>query len=115
MQEVMRNLCDALGYADAIHVARKWGGRYLYVPHHIAHDHALALSLGYEAAQRLRTHFGGETLKLPSERNALLDARNAAIVEAHKAGETQESIGLRFGLTRQGVAVVLKKAASICG
>jgi Mor family transcriptional regulator len=112
MQEIVRELCDAIGFVDTIAIIRRWGGRHLYVPHMVGRTHALALALGYDTANKLANSFGGCTLKLPAERNALLDARNAAIVEAHKSGEIQESIGLRFGLTRQGVSAVLKKAAS---
>lgn len=119
MQKVVADLSDVLGWADAIQIVRKWGGRDLNVPKTLAHGDPLALALGFEAAKRLVNAFGGERLQLPSERNALLDMRNEAIASERAAGATLEEIALRYGLTRQAVGYIVKKmndnSASICG
>jgi hypothetical protein len=110
MQKVVRELSEALGWAETIHIVRKWGGRELRVPKTMAHGDPLPLSLGYATAKRLVDRFAGEKLQLPSERNALLELRNAAIVAEAAKGRSHEAIGLEYGLTRQGVGLVLKKA-----
>lgn len=110
MNQVIRALSDAVGWSETIYIIRKWGGRELRVPKNVIHSDPLALVLGYAVAKRLVEYFGGEKLQLPSERNALLEARNAAIVAQAAAGESQESIGLAYGLTRQAVGHILKAA-----
>lgn len=120
MQKVVADLSEVLGWADAIQIVRKWGGRDLNVPKTLQHGDALALALGYDAALRLVRAFGGERLQLPSERNALLDMRNEAIASERAGGGTLEAIALRYGLTRQAVGYIVKKmaentSASICG
>jgi hypothetical protein len=108
-QRILRELASEIGQADAILLVRRWGGRTLRVPVKVQHGDPLALTLGLETAQRLVAAFSGQSLQLPAERNALLDLRNAAIWEACENGRSQESIGVEFGLTRQGVAAVLAK------
>lgn len=115
MQRVLTEVAGAIGLADTIELVRRWGGRTLAVPIRVGAGDPLALTLGLETAQRLVARFGGTRLQLPAERNALLDARNAAIMQAVRAGRSQESVGLEFGLTRQGIAAVLAKMAPADG
>lgn len=116
MQRIVKELASAVGLADAIVIIRKWGGRQLYVPTTVQHGDALALTLGLDTARKL-VEWGNRMLpaarrfvQLPAERNALLDLRNAAIVEACGAGRSHESVGLEYGLTRQMVSRVVKQA-----
>lgn len=117
MNKTVADLSEALGLADAILIVRKWGGRDLNVPKTIAHGDPLALALGLETARRLVDNFAGIRLQLPSERNALLEMRNEAIVAERAKGDTLEDIAVRWGLTRQAVGYIVKKAADakICG
>jgi hypothetical protein len=121
MNKVVAELSEALGLADAILIVRKWGGRDLNVPKNVAHGDPLALALGLETARRLVNEFAGIRLQLPSERNALLDMRNEAIIAERNRGDTLEEIAVRWGLTRQAVGYIVKKAAdahameNICG
>lgn len=110
MQRILRELSSAIGLGDTIELVRRWGGRQLYVPTKVESRDPLALTLGLESARRLVEHYGGQQLQLPAERNALLDLRNAEIVQAYAEGdgESMEAIGLRYGLTRQAVSHVLK-------
>lgn len=111
MQKVVKEVADAVGLADAIELVRRWGGRTLYVPKKVRSSDPLALTLGFESARRLVAAFGGQELQLPSERNALLDLRNAKIVEEYETGLVScESIGLRYGLTRQAVEKIIRNA-----
>lgn len=110
MQQILREVSAVLGLSDTIELTRRWGGRTLAVPMKVDMIHPLAMTLGLETAQKLVKHFGGVHLQLPAERNALLDMRNQAIYQACTVdGRSQESVGLEYGLTRQGVAAVLRK------
>ncbi len=107
MQRVVKEMAEKIGIGDTIEIVRRWGGRQLAVPVKVAIGDPLALVLGLDSARRLVEHFGGERLQLPAERNALLDLRNEAIARDVAAGDSQEVVALRYGLTRQGVKKVL--------
>ncbi len=110
MQRILKEISDRVGMADTMQLVRRWGGRTIRVPMKVQPGDALALTLGIEAAQRLVSSFAGQSLQLPAARNALLDMRNAAIWRACEVdGRSQESVGVEFGLTRQGVSAVLAK------
>jgi hypothetical protein len=107
MQRVVKDMAEKIGIGDTIEIVRRWGGRQLAVPVKVGIADPLALVLGLETARCLVEHFGGQRLQLPAERNALLDLRNEAIARDVAAGESQEVVALRYGLTRQGVKKVL--------
>lgn len=106
MQRIIREISAAIGLADTIAIVRRWGGRSLYVPVRVQAGDALALTLGLEKAQKLVAAFGGTYLELPAERNAMIELRNALIVEGLRAGRSQESLGLEFGLSRQMIGKI---------
>lgn len=110
MQRILRELTQTIGLADTLLLVRRWGNRTLRVPAKVGPADPLALTLGLDAAQRLVAAYSGQSLQLPAERHALLDLRNAAIWRACvDEGRSPGSVGLEFGLTRQGVAAVLAK------
>jgi len=112
MQRTVKELVAAMGYTDAIELCRGWGGRELVVvPMKVAPDHPLALRLGLVAAESLVAAFRGQRLQLPVERDALLDERNAAIVAAVKAGRSRAAVSDEFGVSRQTVNYLLRRAA----
>jgi hypothetical protein len=109
MQRVLRDLVNVVGLGDAIEISRRWGGREFNVPVRVNPSDPLALTLGYDTALKLVTAFGGVRLVLPKERNALIDLRNASIYRAVAVeGRSHETVGLEFGLTRQGINKVLR-------
>ena len=111
MHKVLEGLSEVIGFGPAVHVCQRWSGRKMRVPVKVAEGDPLALSLGMEIASRLVEHYAGQCLELPTERSALLSLRNAAIVRDRGAGDSHGVIGVRYGLTRQAVAAVLKKCA----
>lgn len=113
MQKPVRLLIDALGLGDALVVCEKWSGRTLSVPRDVGRTDPLALALGYGPARRLVDALGGQELELPVERNALLELRNEAILQAEEGGKSHEKIGAEFGLTRSGVAKAIRAARSV--
>ncbi len=109
MQRVLKEIADVIGLPDTIEICRRWGGRTLNVPMKVELGDPLALTLGIDTARKLVEEYKGVRLQLPAERNALLDLRNASIARDNAAGMSQEACGVRYGLTRQGVAAVLRK------
>jgi hypothetical protein len=109
MQRILIELAEVIGLGDTIEITRRWGGRTLAVPMSVGPGDPLALTLGLDTARKLVAEFRGVRLQLPAERNALLDMRNASIARDVAAGASQEACGVRYGLTRQGVAAVLRK------
>lgn len=82
------------------------------VPVKVMEGDPLALALGMDIAAKLVRHYGGQCMELQTERSALLSLRNAAIVRDRAAGDSHGVIGVRYGLTRQAVAAVLKNHAT---
>lgn len=109
MQRILKDMTSRLGWADTIEIVRRWGGRTLDVPAAVREADPLALTLGLASAQRLVQHYAGQRLQLPSEKRALIDSRDQRILAELAAGKSEESVGLMFGLTRQGVAAVRRK------
>lgn len=109
MQQVVKELAEAIGLPAAMEVVRRWGGRSLRVPVAVEAGDPLALVLGLDAARALVAIHGGAELQLPVERNALLDMRNEAILRAVEAGESHESVAIQYGMTRQGVGYIVKR------
>ena len=116
MQRILKELAGVIGLADTIELVRRWGGRELYVPVGVQSGDPLALTLGLETARKLVKGYGGQRLQLPAERNALIDLRNAAILRAitpkpEGEGLSHEAAGLRYGLTRQQIGNIARRAA----
>lgn len=108
MQRIVAELIERIGFADTMELVRRWGNRRLDVPMKVAPGDPLALTLGLEGAQRLVQHYAGQRLELPAEKRAMRDHRDEAIF-AESATMSQEALGLRWGLTRQGVGAVLRR------
>ena len=110
MTKILRELEEKLGPAGALEVARRWGNLSLYVPVQVREHDPLALALGLETARALSAAFGGQTIEVQGERQALRRARNDAIVARVQAGESHTSVANRFGVTRQYVSYLVKQA-----
>lgn len=112
MHQVAQEVIDAIGMRDAIAFIRRWGGRVVYIQKTKIHaSDPLALSLGLDTARKLVDTFGGRELELPAERNVLLDMRNEAIVrDCLIHGLSHAAAGLRYGVTRQMVGHIIKRA-----
>lgn len=109
MQRVVRRLTEVVGLGQAIAICRRWGGRPLRIPRRVDETHPIALALGLDVANRLVDAFAGEELRLPAERAALTDLRNAEIYRRHRAGESSQALGLDFGLTRQAIDWIVRQ------
>jgi hypothetical protein len=79
----------------AIALARKWGGRRLYVPQSLGALHPLAKAVGRKAALLICAHFGGEQIAVPAARTYLRwhDARRLKAL-GHTTAEISRAIGV---------------------
>ncbi len=108
MQAILKKLVESIGFVDSIEIVRKWGGGVFYVPLSVRPCDPLALTLGLVPARKLVQHWGGQYLQLPSEKNALIDMRNASIIADYRSGMSLSQIGRVYGLTRQSVALIVR-------
>ncbi len=108
MQAILKKLVESIGFVDSIEIVRKWGGGVFYVPLSVRPCDPLALTLGLVPARKLVQHWGGQYLQLPSEKNALIDMRNASIIADYRSGMSLSQIGRVYGLARQSVALIVR-------
>jgi len=89
----------------AIAMARECGGRRLYVPRTLSHNHPLAAIIGRKAALLLIAHYGGEQIVIPAARTYLrwFDARRLRI-----AGKSRAEISRAIGVTMRQVEILLE-------
>src|SRR5690554_1434986 len=95
---ILDELTDFIGYDAAMSLAKRWGGRRLYVPAQASPGHPITEAIGPEAAERLVDLYGGDALDVPAARNAMLETRNRRIMAALEEGQTTREVAATFGL-----------------
>ncbi len=110
VQKILAELSDIVGSGYAWDIVRRWSGGELYVPAEMTRDHPIALTVGFENAQRLSVKFGGGRIRIPLERNALIGERNKRILELRTKGVSYTCIARDFGLSRPGVVAICRRA-----
>lgn len=108
MQAVVKEIVDLVGLGNALELVSHWGGRELSVPKKMHRLHPIALTIGLDPALRLSQGMGGQRLRLPLERNALLELRNEMIVKESREGMSITRLGHRYGLTRSAITKILR-------
>lgn len=106
-----RMLVEAIGWHATLALIARMGGTTINVP---ASDpgphHALSLALGHDVARLLSASLGPDRLAVPRAMTWLLSFRDREIVARRAAGETEEQVALRFGLTSRRVRQVCAAA-----
>lgn len=74
------DLVNTIGLTATLKLVQRWGGRSLWVPYEIPGHHAIAVTIGAEAAAALAAAYGGTEIDMPAETTALREARNREIV-----------------------------------
>lgn len=117
MSQTLDSLVEVIGMQPAIELTRAFGGRIIYVPMTIETTHPITLTVGWNAAEQLAKHYGGSQLKVPAERNVLLQLRNECIVSRHTGPEKASINGLanEYGLDRAMIRKILRKAGVLTG
>lgn len=104
---ILHDLVDLIGHRQAIELLRAWGGRRLKVPADVHEDHALVLTVGWEAARAIAAQYGGTDLDLPAERNYLVDVRNDAIASGFRELRSISWLSQTYGVSRRQVTSIL--------
>lgn len=103
-------LIALIGHQATLDLIRGWGGRRVYIAKRYRTDSPIALRTGSAAAQALCEQYGGDTLELPAERNALIRLRNQAIADELNAGASPREVGERHGLSPRHVRYLRDQA-----
>lgn len=109
---VLRSISKLIGLQPTTIIVRRFGGRYLWIPkpEKLTDESPLVLTVGLVPAQRLAEKYGGQSLDIPNEVNAMLDLRNEAIVKMFLAGTSISAVAYEFGLDRAMIQKIIDKA-----
>ena len=88
-------------------LAKRRGGRRLYVPRSVRAGHWLAESLGPEVAERLAFRYGGCRIDIPTLGLSRTN-RNEEIRRCRVAGASLADVADRFGLSERQVRRILR-------
>jgi hypothetical protein len=93
--ELLSEIAQLVGVEAALVIARRFGGRRLYIPRRPGDGHKIVRCIGREGARRLGAALGGEGFIIPCARSYLrwLDARALRILGLSNA-EIAERIGV---------------------
>lgn len=107
---ILQDLVQMIGHKATIELLRAWGGRRLKVPSEMHQDHALVFIVGWDAAHRLASEYGGTDVDVPAERNLLVDLRNDAIrADFVDRSRSISWLANTYGLSRRQVNSVLDR------
>lgn len=111
----LADLARLIGLSRALALARARPGVRIYVPLDEAtlEDHWLTRLIGFEAAQKMVRHYGGDGhFLVPRAWRAALAARNRGIVRAYLAGASQRALALEHGLTERQICGIVAAAGA---
>lgn len=96
---VLDDLSPIVGFTATLALAAWWADRNLYVPASARPDHPLASVIGLPALRALVAEFGGQTLAIPADVQALRFRRDRAICERFAEGWTPARVADEFELS----------------
>lgn len=96
---VLDDLSPVVGFTATLALAAWWADRNLYVPASARPDHPLASVIGLPALRALVAEFGGQTLAIPADVQALRFRRDRAICERFAEGWTPARVADEFELS----------------
>lgn len=106
-------LAGMIGRQNLIVLARRYGGRAVFVPtvEALTETHPLVFHIGLEPAKALARAYGGEAIPMPPEVSLLITERNAEIVRLFVENHASiRSLSLDFGLDRAMIQKIIDKA-----
>lgn len=121
LPESAQAVADVIGRSATLHLAsylrydrEQYSGsrtakRIFYIPKkkRLTPDFWLVKVIGLDKAKLLQDQFGGSLLCLAHCHETLRGERNARIVNAYKAGRTDEEIAVMFGISARWVKDIL--------
>lgn len=102
---------DLIGEAAAIAIAKKFGGRRLYIPAKPNSDHALSKVVGLENAQKLSQRFGNGRLVIPCGNLGGAVGRRERIKKLLREGVSHSNIAGEVDVTMRTVERVAAEEA----
>jgi hypothetical protein len=103
--EFLSEVAQSIGTERALALARRFGGRRLYIPRRVPVDHPISRCIGINAAEHLAATLGGEAFTIPGASGYLrwLDARALRII-----GLSHPAIGRILGVQDRHVRRLLR-------
>ena len=106
LPRTLQEVAEIIGLPAALVLARRWGGRRLWVGQQPTD--ALTMYLGSDAARRLCAHYQGEALDVPACSNALMGQRDAAIHAKRAQGVRISDLSIEFGISERQIGYILR-------
>ena len=102
---VLRELSDLVGFAAALELSNRWGGRALYIPtpERLPDDHPIVQTIGRRRALLLCEVYRGGTAHIPLAADVHKARRNRRIRHDYRQGMHPNEIALNHGLTPRQV------------
>lgn len=107
MPDLLREVADLIGTEAALRLAKRFGGRSLYIPQSPGPTSDLAACIGLEAAQALGRCYGHEDIVLPMGRTIERLARNQALLADRARGLSVRFLSLRYDLSERRIWEIL--------
>lgn len=102
MPKSLREFAQSADIEAAVNLSRRFGGRYIYVPMALHHEHELVQAIGMDAARILSATWGSDYMYVPEPKFLDRSRRNAEIRRLHVDGMAVQGIADRYGIsTRQ--------------
>lgn len=74
-------------------------------------DELKAEQCAFALADDIASECGGQVISFPKNYHFKLAQRDREMLEAHRAGESAQSLACRYGMTRRAVHGIIKRAA----
>jgi Mor family transcriptional regulator len=113
LPELFKQWADSLPLADLLKLSEVYGGTRLYIPKTLHESHALAASLGEDAARRLIEFAGGDEVAVPLCHKARRLVRCREAWQLHEHGQTLAVIAKHFRVTDRTVMEMIRRGRTI--
>lgn len=107
----LAEIAEIIGREGALRLVDTCGGTRIFIPRKLRVQHKLVTLLGFEQAQRLSLHYGGETLTVVRAAELLRRRRNREIVRRYDAGEGVRQLARENALTERQIYSILSCVA----
>jgi len=107
LPESLAEIAAVIGREGALRLVHACGGTRIFVPRQLRVQHKLVTWLGFEQANRLSRHFGGETLTVVRAAELLRRTRNREIVRRYDSGVGVRQLARENALTERQIYAIL--------
>ena len=109
LPRTLRDLAEIVGEAQALNLARAFGGQRITIPRDPSSSHPVAQAIGVEAARLLGHYYGSVQVEIPVCRALRVAQRNAEIRAARREGATISELARRYRLCRRSIFLALRE------